>query len=100
MFNSEAKQNYAKKSDFSWNERKFERLKLLNNIWVLIGCMFDTFKKITPFVKENLFQKIQLRPVPVTVSNGRKFDLLIMSSKTRHLTAQDLRFFLFQRFTQ
>ena len=61
LLNTEAKQNFAKHSALSVETKdKVDRLKVLRNISTLVGYMIDTYRK-------SLFQKVQLRPVPVTV---------------------------------
>ena len=50
--------------------------------------MIDTFRNTTQSVNQKFVPKVQLRPVPVTVSNSRKFDPSIMNFTVRHFAVE------------
>ena len=78
---TEAKRNFATDSDVSVEIKIMNKSKALRDMRTLIGYMTDNFRNNTPVVYQKLFQKVQLRPVTVTVSKSRKFDPPIMSFK-------------------
>ena len=57
----------------------------------MIGDAIDIFRNTTPAGNKSLLQKVQLRLVPVTVSNSQKFDMSIMFFKNRHFVTQCLK---------
>ena len=67
----EAKLNFIKHSDFSWDHGSQRHLKPWSETWLAF------FKNNTPAVKQNLFEKIILRQVTITGSHTRKIEILV-----------------------
>ena len=79
MFFKEAKRNFATHSDFSVEIKdEVDRLKVLRDIWTLIGYMIEIYRILHHLSVKSMLKKFKLKPVPVIFSNSQNFDQAIM----------------------